>query len=291
MITDAIHSDSDGASNATLYGDDAARISRAPARRAGIGLTPVRACARMLFGHLLPKLPYPVLRGPLRGLRFILGAAAGEAGGVSIHLGSQEPEQCHCLAKILRPGQVFFDVGANVGFYSLLAARLVGSTGRVVAIEPLPRNIAFLYRHIALNKAHNVTILPLACANRSAIESFCEGENNALGHLAGTSDKPDASSPAFRASLVATLSLDEAVEALALSPDVIKIDVEGAELRVLEGARNILAEVRPALLLSVHSDQLREDCLRFLEGFGYRWRPLNGSTFGTATEFFAQSAR
>lgn len=285
------HSNSDVASDAVAYNDVFSSHPPMSMRPAGVCLGPICGCARVIFGRLLPKLPYPVLRGPLRGLRFILGAAAGEAGGASVHFGLQEVEQCKCLAQILHLGQVFFDVGANVGFYSLLASRLVGSTGHVIAFEPVPRNIAFLHRHIVLNNAENVTILPLACTDRSSVGLFCEGENNALGHLAGLTDECELTSVPHRVSLVATLSLDEAAETLAVVPDVIKIDVEGAELRVLKGAKNLLGGVRPALLLSVHSAQLREDCLQFLESVGYHSQPLNKNALGFATEFFAQPDR
>ncbi|MEX1027483.1 MAG: FkbM family methyltransferase, partial [Candidatus Paceibacterota bacterium] len=58
-----------------------------------------------------------------------------------------------------------FDIGANVGYYTLLASKLVGRAGTVVALEPAVRNLTFLYRHVALNKADNVRVLPLACAD------------------------------------------------------------------------------------------------------------------------------
>ena len=246
--------------------------------------------ARLIFGKLLPKLPYPVVRGPLRGSWYILGATAGEAGGVSVHFGLQEVEQSRCLTNLLKAGQVFFDVGANVGFYSLLGARLVRSTGRVVAFEPMPRNLAFLYRHVRLNRADNVTILPLACADALSTELFVAGENHALGRLEGSNGEPKTTSSQSPGLLVATISLDAAAEKLGLRPDVIKIDVEGAELRVLQGAANILTQVRPVLLLSVHSDQLRKACLAHLSERDYRIAPLNSPSIQGATEFLAKPA-
>jgi FkbM family methyltransferase len=244
--------------------------------------------ARLFFGKVLPKVPYPVIRGPLRGSWYILGATAGESGGVSVHVGLQEVEQSRCLANSLCAGQVFFDVGANVGFYTLLGSRLVRSRGRVVAFEPVPRNLAFLYRHVRLNRADNVTILPLACADALSNELFIAGENHALGRLEGSNRDPERASSQSPALLVATISLDAAAEKLGLRPDVIKIDVEGAELRVLEGAANILTQVRPVLLLSVHSDQLRKACLTHLSERGYQIEPLNSSTNEGATEFLAK---
>lgn len=248
----------------------------------------VHAAARLLFGQLLPRVPYPVVRGPLRGCWYILGATAGDAGGVSVHLGVQEVEQTRSLTGLLKLGQIFFDVGANVGFYTLLASRIVGSTGRTIAFEPSPRNIAYLRRHVALNKAANVTIVPVACADQTGIELFRDGENNALGHLVDAADERDYEC-APRASLVATLALDKVAEKLHVVPDVIKIDVEGAELRVLHGAASLLTDVRPTVLLSTHSDELRDSCLLYLRNIGYTVDPLNGDSAESATEFLARS--
>jgi FkbM family methyltransferase len=256
------------------------------ARRAIASINPLHVIARVVFGRLLPRWPYPVLRGPLRGYRFILGALAGEAGGVSVHLGLLEVDQVECLTQTLQRGRIFFDVGANVGFYSLLGSKLVGSDGAVVAFEPMPRNLAFLFQHTRLNKARNVTIAPLACADEISAELFVEGENNALGRLGG--HDVDLTSAAARAIVVATISLDAAAEKLSLRPDVIKIDVEGAELRVLKGAKNILMQARPSVLLSVHSAELRDACLAYLDALQYQSQPLNAKSVELATEFFAK---
>jgi FkbM family methyltransferase len=244
----------------------------------------LEAGARIVFGKLLPRLPYPVLRGPLRGSRYILGATAGAAGGVSVHLGFQEVEQSRCLTSLLRTGQVFFDVGANVGYYSLLASKILHGSGRVIAFEPSPRNLAFLYRHVRLNKAKNVTILPLACADALSAQLFFGGENNAMGRLGEIEGEPSRAAE----TLIATISIDRAAELLKLRPDVIKIDVEGAERQVLEGAIDTLTRLRPAVLLSVHSDELRENCLLRLREFDYQIEPLNSSSIASATEFLAR---
>jgi FkbM family methyltransferase len=248
----------------------------------------LHALARLVFGKLLPRMPYPVLRGPLRGCWYVLGATAGDAGGVSVHLGLQEIEQSRCLQRLLRPGQAFFDVGANVGFYSLLASRLVQHGGQVIAFEPMPRNLAFLYRHLQLNRASNVTILPVACADRASTELFCEGENNALGRLADSESVQHVAATNRRNTLVSTTTLDIAVQKLCVAPNVIKIDVEGAELRVLEGATDVLTRIRPAVLLSIHSDELRDACLTYLREINYVAEPLNAASIEHATEFVAK---
>lgn len=240
----------------------------------------LRSLAVLVFGRLFPKRAYPIVAGPLRGKRFILGAAAGPAGGVTILAGRCEPEQTEAIAASLAPGDVFFDVGANVGYYTLLASARVGARGRVVAFEPLVRNLSFLHRHLALNGATNVTVLPFACSAEAGYGTFQEGADVATGHLdaGGGGGAGGAGAP------VHLVTLDGAVKLLGVAPTVIKIDVEGAEHDVLRGAAETLRTARPRLFLSIHSDALRERCLALLREWGYEAAPLGG-TMETATEY------
>ena len=91
------------------------------------------------------------MRGPLKGAKFILGTLSGSGGGASVYFGMTEPEQTSAFVATLKNGQVFFDVGANVGYCTILGSRIVGSRGRVLAFEPAIRNVTYLYRHSILN--------------------------------------------------------------------------------------------------------------------------------------------
>lgn len=220
---------------------------------------------RWLCGRVLPALPYPVIRGPLRGSRFILGAAAGEGGGASVYVDMVEPEKTRALLEILRPGQTVFDVGANIGYYTLLASRQVGPSGRVLAFEPSARNISYLYRHLALNGADNVTLIPMACSDRLALARFVAGADCATGRLASDGARPGDA----RFEYVATVTVDQMVTETGLVPDVLKVDVEGAEEQVLKGAAHTLSNARPVVLLGVHSAALRSSCTSYLRALGY----------------------
>lgn len=234
-----------------------------------------------LIVKCLPRLAYPVLRGPLRGTRFILGSPAGEWGGISIYFNKIEPEQTSVLSSMLSPGRVFFDIGANIGYYTVLAARRVGPQGRVIAFEPAIRNMVYLYRHLSINKIRNVTLIPAACSDQLSLQHFATGQNCATGHLVTRSDAQDATP-------VPGLTVDAVVECAGLSPHVMKIDVEGAELDVLKGARNTLLHARPELLLSIHSRALRKDCLAFLKDLEYDCTAL-GADPEQASEFMARA--
>lgn len=224
-----------------------------------------RRFARLIFGKVMPRTSYSVLSGPLKGSKFILGAMSGEGGGASVYFNRMETEQTAAMLDEVRPGATFFDIGANVGYYSILASRLVGTSGRVAGFEPLIRNLSYLQRHVELNRADNVRILPFALSSENTILSFSTGENSAMGHL---------DSNGGGEFLVPTVSLDEIAEKLGLTPDVIKMDVEGAEMEVFRGATRILNEARPTIFLSTHSPELRTDCIALLDGLGYQVTPL-----------------
>ena len=232
----------------------------------------LRKSGRFLFGKILPRAAYPVVSGPMRGTKFILGALAGEGGGASVYFNGMETEQTAAMLAELGDGKVFFDIGANVGYYTVLASRSVGRSGSVVAFEPVVRNLVFLQQHVNLNKADNVKILPFALSDKSSIASFSLGQNSAMGHLAASNGENNAISNNLV--YVPTVSLDEIAAKLNLAPDVMKIDVEGAEMEVFRGARETLKKAKPTIFLSTHSPELRRDCLDFLRETGYEIESL-----------------
>jgi FkbM family methyltransferase len=236
---------------------------------------------RWMCARVLPAWAYPVLRGPLKGARFILGAAAGGGGGASVYVDRVEPAKTQALLSILRPGQVVFDIGANVGYYTVLASRRIGSSGRVVACEPFVRNIAYLHRHIQLNRADNVTIIPAACAERAGVGRFVQGTDCAEGHLVAGS-----SSDARGIDYVATITVDQIVRESGLAPDLLKVDVEGAEEHVLRGAFETLSSARPIVLLGVHSSALRAACTTLLTAHGYGQPTVCGEVGGDTELLF-----
>lgn len=248
----------------------------------------LRRLGGLITGRLLPKVAYPVVRGPLRGARLVLGAAGGKGGGASLFLGMFEPHQVTRFTQVVQPGQVLFDIGANVGFYSLLGSRLVGATGSVVAFEPVIRNLSYLYRHVSMNRCGNVSVLAAACSDEAGLASFAVASNVGEGHLETAAAVSGRSATVGRA-LVPTVTADSVAEKIGSMPDVMKVDVEGAEMEVLRGAKRILGERGPRIFLSIHSDELRTSCLELLKGYGYGAEPMEGSA-GTATEYLMRRA-
>ena len=231
-------------------------------------LSLVRRVFLPLGAKLLPRgVAFRVLRGPLSGVRFVLGAAAGGCGGARVFVGLVEPETTRAFVAAVTEGEVVLDIGANVGYYSLLASRLVGPEGHVYAFEPVVRNLAYLYRHLSLNKANNVTVIPAACSDRCGVALFELAPSCAEGHLGAGVSLPSGTSSTQ--GIVPVVSVDRVAALAGVSPDAVKIDVEGAELHVLHGARETIIESRPVILLSVHSPALHAACTEYLAALGY----------------------
>lgn len=171
--------------------------------------------------------------------------------------GSFEPNEFAYLDRVLRPGMVFVDVGANDGYYTLFAARRVGPAGRVVAAEPSSRERAHLQRNLGRNGLDNVSVIPAAIGATSGLADLHLAHGVHAGHntLGGF-----AHDDVVRASLerVPIEPLDQVVARLGLTRvDFVKIDVEGAEARVIAGASKLLGSMRPTLLIEVNDKALR----------------------------------
>lgn len=210
---------------------------------------------RALSGLLPTGTVIPILAGPLKGARWIAGAAAGSGKGMSVVLNRCEPAELERAAAWLTPSDVCFDLGANVGLYTLLFAR---RGRRVVAFEPLPTNLAFLARAVELNACANVTIVPWAVAESSGRARFSSGGNRALGHLSPDGDQP-----------VATTSLDDFVATYGIEPTLLKLDIEGGEAAALRGATKVLRDLGPKVLIEMHSPQMVDECLGLLKQAEY----------------------
>jgi len=189
-----------------------------------------------------------------------------------------EPEVENVLRAFLRPGDTFVDVGANIGIFSLLAAQIVGPRGRVIAFEPVPITLEKLRANILLNNLQNITVVPVALSDETR-RGFIhlDGENNS-----GASS--------FRKSRNSRECVDVAIDTfdryaeahLATAPRLIKIDVEGAEVRVLRGMQQLLASTdRPPIVLEVSEGSLlklgssKEELFEIASAHGYTTREIS----------------
>ena len=212
--------------------------------------------------HLVPsKWILPIWIGPLRGSRWTVGAGLS-----SCWVGVYEWNKQRAFVKQLTVGDVVFDVGAQAGFYTLLAAKLVGPSGHVVAFEPDPGNLLQLGRHIRENRLANVTVVSAAVSDSRGPRRFQRDIGRRLqGRLDARGDI-----------VVETVDLDRLWgDRMVPAPRLIKIDVEGEEVAVVRGARHLLGECKPIVLVATHSTALRFACQRELEACGYVIQPLD----------------
>jgi FkbM family methyltransferase len=222
--------------------------------------------------HISPTTVVSILSGPLRGKKWVVGASRH-----AYWLGLYEKEKSKHFAGNVERGDVVYDVGAHVGYYTMLAATRAGPSGHVWAFEPVPQNFAFLQQHLTLNQVTNATCLQTAVADRSGKRQFRMGGTRSTGRLSSKGDLA-----------VSTTSLDELREReLAPLPQLIKIDVEGAELDVLQGASHLLKHSHPKLYVATHGELLHTACTEFLTGLNYQVTVLEWDPAEHAGELFA----
>lgn len=185
--------------------------------------------------------------------------------------GIWEPEHTQLMHEELRPGMVGMDLGANLGFFALLGARLVGPQGRVVAVEPLPQNASLLRRSAALNGYRHLVVHQAAVSNACGDAAMWVTDESNFGSLHSADDP--AVSRQMRTSrigddnadriAVATVTIDSLVELYGLRPlDYIRMDIEGFEVRAtLAMGQTLRSAERPLKLFAeVHNDHFEDPC-------------------------------
>lgn len=200
---------------------------------------------------LLKDVPGKFIRQRINGELYKLGPS------FATFSPTYEPHAINWLKKYFKPGDVFWDVGANFGFTAMPTARIVGKSGKVIAIEPSEGNLNHLKRHISLNELDEIITvveaavstdhggtITLSLLNDGVSPSnslmFSEATNEAAPEVSGEIEVP-------------SISLDGLLAEEGNPPTMVKIDVEGAELKVLEGAHNVLNhEAAPIVLLAAH---------------------------------------
>jgi FkbM family methyltransferase len=240
------------------------RFLASPARRKYITLA---NRARRVF----PDMPIP--------LRLPFGAwwlAENSALDQQLIYGEFEKMEMGFVKRLLRREMTVVDVGAHHGLYTLLASRRVGWEGRVVAIEPSPREGARLQKHLRINRCSNVELVPCAVGEDPGETDLytVDGSHDWCNSL-----RPPAAEEPIRKVRVQVRRLDDILSELRISKvDFIKLDVEGAELSVLYGAMGLLRrESRPAMLVEVQDVRTQRwgyaarEILQFLIRMDYQW--------------------
>ena len=206
-----------------------------------------------------------ILRGPAAGLRF-----RADVNIAGYRLGTTEPAFQAAFAARVPRGGVVYDLGANVGFYTVLAARLVGPEGRVVAVEPFPASAETVRHNARANGFEHVEVVEAAVGG-AAGRAWLETDRDPVTYRLG----PEGERPGIE---VPVTTVDALVAAGHPPPDLVKVDVEGVEVAALEGMTRTLADHRPALLVEVHHAvaDFPDAVERIAAPLGYRASVLGG---------------
>ena len=197
----------------------------------------------------------------------------------------REPHVRAWLTEQLKPGHVFFDVGAHHGWVSMWTLPLVGKEGVVVSFEPSPANLSILEWHRTRNNFSQWVIVPKAVSDVDSEKEFFLvdiGDSPMNSLTTGAPGTPFMSGRDIRKISIPTVSLDTFCSETRVKPNLVKIDVEGAELLVLRGAANLLAESCPIIILAVHPywlpvGQSPQQIFEFLTRYGYTLYDSKGS--------------
>ncbi len=218
-----------------------------------------KSCIVLLWGA--ESKPRTILRGLASGYRICISPAQQ----LGYLLGTDEPHLQKAIRDYVAVGDTVYDIGANIGYVSLSLAKRVGPAGKVIAFEPVPRNIEAFRQNIEINALPNVRLLEAAASTHAGEAVIRMAENPSTASLVWHRNDPSATE--FHTK---TVSIDELVEAGEISyPKFVKIDVEGAEGSVLQGMRRTLAAVRPILFVEC-SEAGREISWPLLRDLGYQ---------------------
>ncbi len=199
--------------------------------------------------------------GLLQGMRIVAVA------GPKFSRDQYEPALTQAFVENLHEGMIVYDIGAHWGYFSLLASRHVGDAGKIIAFEPHPHNVRVMEKNLKLNGIHNVHLLKVAVADTSGVATFDLGEDTGLGRLSQKGSYQ-----------VRVVRLDDLFEQGEIpSPQLVKIDIEGAEGAALRGMRHILEEAKPIVLLETHGDEAYTESDTLLRQLGYQQIQLEGT--------------
>lgn len=225
----------------------------------------VRASLSLLF---VRSESIPIMAGPLKGKHLPKAEALSN---LSMLFGRYEPQVVSVLLSMSNPIKVAYDIGAHVGFMSLVLAERASSEGKVFAFEPAPENIAIMQQLIVRNSLqHKVSLIPIALADENGEQNLINWKSSSMYFLESVLDGQKACG--CSSTNVTTCTLDSFVfEQLNPPPELIKIDVEGAEALVIQGGLRTLDVYSPKLLIEIHGPRNAQKLWRLLQSLNYLW--------------------
>lgn len=223
----------------------------------------IRSCAKSCVVLLLGRETRP--RKIVRGLASGYWICVSPVDHLGYLLGTAEPHLQRIIREYVTVGDTVYDIGANIGYVSLSLAKSVGPSGRVIAFEPVPKNVAYFRENIKINHLANVQLLEFAATDQCGEAVIRIGDSLSTASLVWHRNTPSATQFTIR-----TVQIDQLVDSgkIFAHPRFVKIDVEGAEGSVLKGMERTVAAARPVLFIEC-SEAGRETTWPLLQELGY----------------------
>ena len=206
-----------------------------------------------------------IASGAVKGIKMMLDLQSEK----DYWLGTYEPDLQEAARNLIHPGDVVYDVGANIGYISLMSAVLSGSSGRVFSFEALPINVQRLKKNVALNKlGARITVIHGAVIGSNSPVSFLTHSSTSMGKVMGAAGRDEQYTGSIT---VPGLTLDHFVyQERNPAPDLIKIDIEGGEGQALSGMPRLLAKIQPVLLIELHGKEAAHQTWNILQKHAYK---------------------
>lgn len=226
-----------------------------------------------------------VVSGPTKGIRLIvlekptITESAMLAGSYENYILDELKKQTEPLTS-----KCIWDIGAHIGYHTLSFAKAVGKTGKVVAFEPNPDNLAILKKNITTNQdlASSIMVRGEALSDTIGTQKMSVSKNKSSasstgGYLQNVKPPlPSSSYAEFENITIQTTTIDQLIKGAGIpTPDILKIDVEGAELHVLQGARKLLESVKPILIIEIHTIAMMFSVSELLKNNSYELRIID----------------
>jgi FkbM family methyltransferase len=252
----------------------AARVLPAPVKRLLYRTPWLARFTRRTLNEAAPKGSNEVIiaAGILRGMRMSLDLQSEK----DYWLGTYEPDLQEAAHRLIQPGMVVYDIGANIGYISLMAARLAKENGHVYSFEALPGNVDRLKANIDLNNlGGQITAIHAAVTDHTGEAVFLAHESGAMGKALGSAGREEHYAAELR---VPALAMDDVVfEQGNPPPQLIKMDIEGGEGMALRGMEKILGKIRPIFMIELHGQKAAQQVWESLTCAGYRIHRMQGS--------------
>jgi len=248
----------------------AARIAKVLPNSVKANIYTVKPLARFLRTSLNLAAPegqtlVTISSGGLEGFRCYLDLKTEK----DYWLGTYEIDLQEAASTLIKKGDVVYDVGANIGYMSMLFARYAGMEGKIFAFEAFPQNVERMKKNITINNLENqIIVLNYAVVDSNKEVSFLVGPSHETGKAEGSVGRKET---AYRDRIIIQgISLDDFVFSLDNPlPDVVKMDIEGGEVMALPGMKRVLQEGRPLVFLELHGPEAATQAKRILQTVHY----------------------